>query len=59
MPNDLAFLTLLELQYSWEIAIIFMYCRGRISTFDFEKWSQRKKEGFTFEYTSSEDKDLP
>ena len=26
--------------------------------FDFEKWGQRKKEGFTFEYRFLEDRDL-
>ncbi len=33
--------------------------QGTYIYFDFEKWSQRKKEGFTFEYRFLEDKDLP
>lgn len=33
--------------------------QGTYIYFDFEKWSQRKKEGFTFEYRYLEDKDLP
>eukprot|EP00794_Sanderia_malayensis_P009072 gene9072-10040_t len=35
------------------------YEQGTYIFFDFEKWSQRKKEGFTFEYRYLEDKDLP
>jgi CCR4-NOT transcription complex subunit 3 len=35
------------------------YEMGTYIYFDFEKWSQRKKEGFTFEYRYLEDKDLP
>ena len=33
--------------------------QGTYIYFDFEKWSQRRKEGFTFEYRYLEDKDLP
>lgn len=29
-----------------------------IQPFDYEKWGQWKKEGFTFEYRFSEDRDL-
>ncbi|EDV28313.1 uncharacterized protein TRIADDRAFT_21593 [Trichoplax adhaerens] len=32
--------------------------QGTYVYFDFEKWQQRKKEGFTFEYRYLEDKDL-
>jgi CCR4-NOT transcription complex subunit 3 len=32
--------------------------QGTYIYFDFEKWSQRKKEGFTFEYRYLEDRDL-
>ncbi|KAL5473121.1 hypothetical protein EMCRGX_G027567 [Ephydatia muelleri] len=35
------------------------YEMGTYIYFDYEKWSQRKKEGFTFEYRYLEDKDLP
>eukprot|EP00795_Rhopilema_esculentum_P009172 gene9172-16841_t len=35
------------------------YEQGTYIFFDYEKWSQRKKEGFTFEYRYLEDKDLP
>jgi CCR4-NOT transcription complex subunit 3 len=35
------------------------YEMGTYIYFDFEKWAQRKKEGFTFEYRFLEDKDLP
>lgn len=34
------------------------YEMGTYIYFDFEKWSQRKKEGFTFEYRYLEDRDL-
>lgn len=34
------------------------YEQGTYIYFDYEKWSQRKKEGFTFEYKYLEDKDL-
>jgi CCR4-NOT transcription complex subunit 3 len=32
--------------------------QGTYIYFDFEKWAQRKKEGFTFEYKYLEDRDL-
>ena len=32
--------------------------QGAYIYFDFEKWGQRKKEGFTFEYRFLEDRDL-
>lgn len=36
------------------------YCilQGTYIYFDYEKWGQRKKEGFTFEYKYLEDRDL-
>lgn len=34
------------------------YEQGTYIYFDYEKWGQRKKEGFTFEYRYLEDKDL-
>ncbi|XP_037094146.1 CCR4-NOT transcription complex subunit 3-like [Pollicipes pollicipes] len=34
------------------------YEQGTYVYFDFEKWSQRKKEGFKFEYKFLEDRDL-
>ncbi|KFM67345.1 CCR4-NOT transcription complex subunit 3, partial [Stegodyphus mimosarum] len=34
------------------------YEQGTYIYFDFEKWAQRKKEGFTFEYKYLEDRDL-
>uniref|UniRef100_A0A1I8NI18 CCR4-NOT transcription complex subunit 3 n=1 Tax=Musca domestica TaxID=7370 RepID=A0A1I8NI18_MUSDO len=34
------------------------YEQGTYIYFDYEKWSQRKKEGFTFEYKYLEDKEL-
>ena len=33
--------------------------QGTYIYFDYEKWAQRKKEGFTFEYRFLEDKELP
>uniref|UniRef100_A0A9J2PH86 NOT2/NOT3/NOT5 C-terminal domain-containing protein n=1 Tax=Ascaris lumbricoides TaxID=6252 RepID=A0A9J2PH86_ASCLU len=36
----------------------FYYMEGTYVYFDFEKWSQRKKEQFTFEYRYLEDKDF-
>lgn len=35
------------------------YEQGTYIYFDYEKWGQRKKEGFTFEYRYLEDRDLP
>lgn len=32
--------------------------QGTYIYFDYEKWGQRKKEGFTFEYKYLEDRDL-
>ncbi|XP_015763384.1 PREDICTED: CCR4-NOT transcription complex subunit 3-like isoform X2 [Acropora digitifera] len=40
-------------------AITDEYEQGTYIYFDYEKWSQRKKEGFTFEYRYLEDKELP
>ena len=36
----------------------FFLFQGTYIYFDFEKWGQRKKEGFTFEYRFLEDRDL-
>ena len=36
-----------------------LYFQGTYIYFDYEKWGQRKKEGFTFEYRYLEDKELP
>ncbi|XP_039269228.2 CCR4-NOT transcription complex subunit 3-like [Styela clava] len=35
------------------------YEQGTYIYFDYEKWGQRKKEGFTFEYRYLEDRELP
>jgi len=35
------------------------YEEGTYIFFDYEKWSQRRRDGFTFEYRYLEDKDLP
>lgn len=40
-------------------AITDEYEQGTYIYFDYEKWGQRKKEGFTFEYRFLEDKELP
>lgn len=34
------------------------FFQGTYIYFDYEKWGQRKKEGFTFEYRFLEDRDL-
>lgn len=34
------------------------FLQGTYIYFDYEKWGQRKKEGFTFEYRYLEDRDL-
>lgn len=36
----------------------FEFFQGTYIYFDYEKWGQRKKEGFTFEYKYLEDRDL-
>jgi CCR4-NOT transcriptional regulation complex NOT5 subunit len=36
----------------------FSILKGTYIYFDFEKWTQRKKEQFTFEYKFLEDRDL-
>lgn len=38
--------------------IAFSPGQGTYIYFDYEKWGQRKKEGFTFEYRYLEDRDL-
>lgn len=35
-----------------------LFPQGTYIYFDYEKWGQRKKEGFTFEYRYLEDRDL-
>jgi CCR4-NOT transcription complex subunit 3 len=35
-----------------------IFFKGTYVYFDFEKWAQRKKESFTFEYKYLEDRDL-
>ena len=40
------------------ILISLFFLQGTYVYFDFEKWGQRKKEGFTFEYRFLEDRDL-
>lgn len=37
---------------------VIVYVQGTYVYFDYEKWCQRKKEGFTFEYRFLEDRDL-
>lgn len=37
---------------------LFCLLQGTYIYFDYEKWGQRKKEGFTFEYRYLEDRDL-
>lgn len=42
-----------------ELSLFNMFCfQGTYIYFDYEKWGQRKKEGFTFEYRYLEDRDL-
>lgn len=38
--------------------LVFFLLQGTYIYFDYEKWSQRRKEGFTFEYRYLEDRDL-
>ncbi len=43
----------------WLLKILFIFVfQGTYIYFDFEKWGQRRKEGFTFEYRFLEDRDL-
>ena len=45
----------------WEIfdwGLTYAILQGTYIYFDYEKWGQRKKEGFTFEYRFLEDRDL-
>jgi CCR4-NOT transcriptional regulation complex NOT5 subunit len=37
---------------------VISFQQGTYIYFDYEKWGQRKKEGFTFEYKFLEDRDL-
>lgn len=38
--------------------LVIVTFQGTYIYFDYEKWGQRKKEGFTFEYKYLEDRDL-
>ena len=40
------------------LLILTSFFQGTYIYFDYEKWGQRKKEGFTFEYRFLEDRDL-
>lgn len=40
------------------VFIALLFLQGTYIYFDYEKWGQRKKEGFTFEYRYLEDRDL-
>lgn len=40
------------------LTFVFFFFQGTYIYFDYEKWGQRKKEGFTFEYKYLEDRDL-
>ena len=42
----------------FSIDLIWFIFQGTYIYFDYEKWGQRKKEGFTFEYRYLEDRDL-
>ena len=44
--------------WSFKHIFLFYFFQGTYIYFDFEKWGQRKKEGFTFEYRFLEDRDL-
>jgi len=49
------------LYYSWNwfpISLFDFCLQGTYIYFDYEKWGQRKKEHFTFEYCYLEDRDL-
>jgi len=41
------------------LSLSLSFFQGTYIYFDYEKWGQRKKEGFTFEYRYLEDKELP
>lgn len=43
--------------YIVNVCVCFVF-QGTYIYFDYEKWGQRKKEGFTFEYKYLEDRDL-
>ena len=44
-------------EFFTNLCFLFIF-QGTYVYFDFEKWGQRKKEGFTFEYRFLEDRDL-
>lgn len=44
--------------YNNKLFIYLFFFQGTYIYFDYEKWGQRKKEGFTFEYKYLEDRDL-
>ena len=49
--------SLTKIEYCNHLPTTFSF-QGTYIYFDFEKWGQRKKEGFTFEYRFLEDRDL-
>lgn len=51
MTSPVALLLALEMTFD-------SFSQGTYIYFDYEKWGQRKKEGFTFEYRYLEDRDL-
>lgn len=46
------------ISFFWTYVTFLSRFQGTYIYFDYEKWGQRKKEGFTFEYKYLEDKDL-
>ena len=50
--------SLLLLQTDFYMTAVVLSLQGTYIYFDYEKWGQRKKEGFTFEYRYLEDRDL-
>lgn len=42
----------------FRLTAVLLSLQGTYIYFDYEKWGQRKKEGFTFEYRYLEDRDL-
>lgn len=50
--------SLLLLQTDFYVTAVVLSLQGTYIYFDYEKWGQRKKEGFTFEYRYLEDRDL-
>lgn len=46
------------LNFAVIVLLTLLFLQGTYIYFDYEKWGQRKKEGFTFEYRYLEDRDL-